>query len=283
MQKLLARLATELDSARDEMMALARRGKISPARKMDAALPPAPEPPIIPIAPGQTAEAIQPADRIIQGTLPRNDLPGTTSTKKAGPDQALPAMKRLGDVLFVISPTGDKVSAASLDGNKLKSVQLSYPGDPPKEVFLSFIPFEDLPKGYSPYVTLIQKGGKVHRLAIFILKELRWRTVDLPEPVTNATAIVKPDFVFFQLDERAVAAYSLPANRWDLLKFETPSDDLSFSTEGNISIVTRPGHIYRYDSLIGRWSDLDTRALLNQPDRDSAAAPDKEPAKSEPR
>jgi len=209
-----------------------------------------------------------------------------TVKQKADPGQGLPAMKRLGDVLFVVSPTGDKVSAASLDGTKLKSVRLSEPGDPPQEVSLAFIGSEDLPKGSnpSPYVTLRQRGGKVHRLAIFLLKEWVWRTFELPEPVTNAGAIVTPDLVFFQLDNGAVAAYSLLANRWDLLKFATPHDEgLTYSTEGNISIVTRPGHIYRYDSRIGRWSDLDTKALLNQPDRDAAASLDEQSTQSGPR
>jgi hypothetical protein len=96
-----------------------------------------------------------------------------------------------------------------------------------------------------------------------------WHSVELREPVDEARPDVESyGSVLYTLGHR-VYAFSQKAERWDVL--ELPRGVVP--EKGEVSsagpTIEHDGHIYTFVTMTGKWSDLDTKAILcGAPDQD---------------
>ncbi len=177
----------------------------------------------------------------------------------AQPDPAngpAPKYMRLGDFVLAWTPEGDKFAIHDMKSNETQSVRLSDAKDSRLKV--------------NPILThqllaLQIQGPKVGRIAVFNVENRTWYPQNLREPVTDATPVFGGATVVYPLG-RYVYAFSGTAKRWDVLELPPglkPNITVGFGSTN----FEHDGHIYTFTAQAGKWTDFDTRTLLNAPEK----------------
>jgi hypothetical protein len=163
------------------------------------------------------------------------------------------------EYLLIVPPEGDKVVA--FDKTSRKSIPLVLSKD-------KSIRHRVTPVVAQTVVGLAIEGPKVARLAVFSIASPgtvpAWHAVELREPVDSARPVVESyGPVLYTLGHR-VYAFSPQAGRWDVL--ELPKGVVPHGGDGSNAgpTIEHDGHIYTFVTTTGKWSDLDTKAILGE-------------------
>jgi RNA polymerase sigma factor (sigma-70 family) len=184
--------------------------------------------------------------------MPATQMPGTTAVSLV--DQA-PGQFRHQQFLFVVSPRGDKVARYNtLDGTS-RSLRLSDEPGTKHSV---------LPVFGANLVALSITGPKISRIAVLSSADGRWYSQDLREPAQNATPIVGAHIAAYTIGRYVYAFSTMPIKpRWDVLELPAGSHPRPFMDSDGLR-VGHGSHIYIFTAA-GKWSDIDTNALLDAP------------------
>ncbi|MDR3637887.1 MAG: hypothetical protein P4L84_29045 [Isosphaeraceae bacterium] len=292
----LDRVQAEIELAREQIDRLARemqslRAELAGERASDASVPqPAPGPPEVRIAGPITASAPQPLpgpggvpivgpvavppgelvpqnfeveDRKTPRVYPIND-PNFGSGEPSGspalaPSSSLGAPPSFGEYLLVVAPDGNKVVA--FEKTTRRSLPLTLSND--KTVRRRVTPVAG-----TAIVGLTIEGPKISRLAVFTNKNPgqvpAWHPVELREPVDSAVPEVEDYSAALYRLGRRVYAYSRQAERWDVLELPEGVAPRRGSGSNAGPTFEYDGHIYTFATATGKWTDLDTNAILDR-------------------
>jgi hypothetical protein len=124
------------------------------------------------------------------------------------------------------------------------------------------------------------KGRKIDRIAVVSTNTGDWYTQDLREPADGFVIPIltirefrqvglesgggpSPAFVYGA--GRYGYGFSFEAKRWDVAELPEGSSAEPYQW-GNPLVVEGGGHIFTFNSKIGKWDHLDLNALINTPD-----------------
>ncbi len=120
------------------------------------------------------------------------------------------------------------------------------------------------------------KGPKITRVAVFnfaggMNPVPAWYPFELREPVDEAMPIPAPGAALYVLGRR-IYAFASAAKRWDVLEFPEGTKPTPLLGSGSVRFENT-GHIYTFNTMLGKWNDLDLRAILNAPEKTGEAKP----------
>ncbi len=182
-------------------------------------------------------------------------------------DDNQPQSTRLGDLIFVSSPDGNKVSMFDIQSGKARALSLSDTKGPRHQVLLM--------QG-SGCFSLVISGPAIKRIAVYVpltsdKKGGVWYPQDLVESTDTASPTASGNYVFYKIGRR-VYAFSVTAEKWGVLEIPEGATSLT-RTGSNIGGAgplefTFKNHIYNFDETTAKWRDkkLDLNAILNAPE-----------------
>ncbi len=165
-----------------------------------------------------------------------------------------------GQLIVVSSPEGDTVTAYSFETGKAKSVRLAKGKDAKLEV--------------RPVVTqgglvaLYLKGPKVTRIAAFSPADGNWHAQDLREPTDQAVPTISNTLVAYVIGRR-VYAFNWKAQGWGVLELPEGAA-VTPSVDNDAITCDHNGHLYVFSVKGSGWEDIDTRAVGDDQDGESA-------------
>ncbi|MDR3619068.1 MAG: sigma-70 family RNA polymerase sigma factor [Paludisphaera borealis] len=164
-------------------------------------------------------------------------------------------------IVIVASPDGHVVKGYSSETGDSKSIRLAENGDPDLKV---------MPVVSATFAALAIKGPMIKRIAAFNSIDGRWYAQDLIAPATSVSPVVGPAMCYYTIDHR-IYAFSGPAGRWDAL--EIPVDGKPVMRLEPEYLSCQIGdHLHLFSVKIGKWADIDTRAVSDEPKKEQGGA-----------
>ncbi len=154
-----------------------------------------------------------------------------------------------GQIIVVVSPDGNTVTAYSTETGKAKSLQLlRHDGAKYKVVPI-----------VSPGLALLHmKGQSIAQLAAFNLIDGNWHTQTLNELVDEAKPLVGPGLAVYPIGRR-LYAFSATAKRWDVL--ELPEGAVPIPALGPAAITCEyEGRLHVFSAKTGTWEAISIEA-----------------------
>jgi hypothetical protein len=178
--------------------------------------------------------------------------------------EELPKHFRLGSLIMVTSPRGDRVVMYDRRSGQAMPLQLPVP-DGTRHVVL---PVQSNPLQNNAIIALNLTGSKVTEIAVFDPNEEVWYPLKLREPVGMASPRVGPGSAFYNLG-KYVYAFSNQTRSWSVLELPEgarPEPNLEVFQMSGILTMECDAHIYTFYRQSGKWDDLDTRRILDLPE-----------------
>ncbi len=175
----------------------------------------------------------------------------------AAADPNQPVSQRIGDLIFVTSPGGNKVSILDTTTGKAKALTLSSSKDhKPWFVGLSMIG--------GGFGALQIQGAGVSRIAAY--SNRLWYPIDLVEPTDSAVPIIGNRLAAYTIGRR-VYAFSAASGRWDFIEVPKGMAPQVTLKDGSVEF-THDGHLYTFSLLSPKWVDtnLDPKLILDAPE-----------------
>jgi RNA polymerase sigma factor (sigma-70 family) len=212
-----------------------------------------------------------PATEKVAGAEENEKKPQSSSVAGGTNRSTLPQYSRFGNLLIIVSPDGDKVTAYNTETGNGRAIRLAAS----KEARLSVGPV--FPVASGSLVPLRLTGPAITQVAVFSITDGKWYTQELREsfngtanPIATLIALfmgekarvpVSQTLVIYHLG-RYVYTFQSMARSWDVLELPTGVGATVVTAPGGRPIVESDGHVYEFD-IYGRWKDIDLRAVLD--------------------
>jgi hypothetical protein len=165
-------------------------------------------------------------------------------------------------IVIVASPDGHVVTGYSSETGESKAIRLAEKGDPHLQVN---------PVLNSVMAVLAIRGTKINRVAAFNSIDGSWYPQDLVEPATSAAPGVGSTAMALYTIGNRVYAFSGMAGRWGVL--ELPNGGKPKPAMGLETISCQVGdHLHVFSIRTGKWTDIDTRTVPDDPKLEQARA-----------